>query len=147
MILGNISNYNNYLFNEKFKKAFDFLEEFGKNPLPVGKYEIDGENVYALVQEYEPGVGKRYESHLKYIDIQYIVNGNEKIGYTDIKNAAVEEDKTPANDAIFYTDIKNSTMLNLAEGDFAVFFPEDLHLPCVKNTADKVTKVVIKISV
>ena len=66
----------NYL-NEKFLKAYDWLESHDLNSLPAGKYEIDGGDVFANVQEYTtlPVEEKKFEAHDKFFDIQYLIEG------------------------------------------------------------------------
>ncbi len=66
--------------NEKFKKAFDFLKTSDLVNMPCGKYEIDGENIFAIIQEYEtkPIEDGKWK-HTKYHDIQYIISGQEEM--------------------------------------------------------------------
>ncbi|WP_369461599.1 YhcH/YjgK/YiaL family protein [Thermoclostridium stercorarium] len=68
-------------FASRFQKAFRFIREFHQNEKEDGRYEIDGNDVYALVQSYTtlPSDQCKWESHDKYIDIQYIVRGKEII--------------------------------------------------------------------
>ena len=85
MIIDTIKNCGLYAAgNENLKKGFEFIKEFLENPKAVGKYEIDGDNVYAIVQEYETKAPGKFESHKKYTDIQFIVSGKELIGYANI---------------------------------------------------------------
>lgn len=87
MICENIKNTKDYTgINPNFKKAFEFIINNNLNELKVGNYEIDGDKVFAFVQEYttQAAVDKRWESHEKYIDIQYIIDGEEVMGYVPI---------------------------------------------------------------
>lgn len=78
MISDRIINFEEYIsLNKNLKKAFEFLKSADVDKLLDGRYEIDGENVFALVQSYrtkaENEVG--WEAHKKYIDIQFIAKG------------------------------------------------------------------------
>lgn len=148
MVLDKIENYKLYEnINDRITKAFEYLNKTDLVQLESGKYEIDGENIFALVQEYntksmEEG---RPESHFKYIDIQYIISGIECIGVNTLTNQIPTEiyrDK----DVAFYAC--ESTLLRLNQGMFAIFFPDDLHMPGIKFTQiSKVKKVVIKVKI
>ena len=75
-----------YNLSESLKKGLQWLEATDLNEMADGKYTIDGERVYASVQTYETKLEAKYESHRKYIDIQYLIKGSEKIGVTDLAN-------------------------------------------------------------
>ena len=79
--LANMDFYKN--LNESLYKGLRFLKETDLAALPVGRYEIDGDAVFALVQEYETHLPEecRWEAHYTYTDIQYIVEGSEKMGW------------------------------------------------------------------
>lgn len=76
---------------DKFKKGYEFLRNTDLKALPLGRVDIDGDEVFASVQEYTtmPADACRYESHDLYFDIQYVVEGQERFGYT--KRAGLEE--------------------------------------------------------
>lgn len=81
MILDTLSLIDRYAtLNPRFVSAFDFLRRLGSDPV-IGRHDIDGDVVYALVQRYEtrPVAGMRLEAHRRYIDIQYVVRGSEAI--------------------------------------------------------------------
>ena len=147
MIFDNINNYDNYEgLNDKFKKAFEFLKNQDLKNLATGKYEIQGNEVFALVQEYETKIleNTKYEAHEKYIDIQYMVEGKERIGYSLIDKLQVEVTYNEATD--FTTLVGTGNLMDLSSGEFFVFFPQDGHMPGIfKEEKAKVRKVVIKI--
>ncbi len=112
------------------------------------KYFIDDENIFALVQEYvtKNSSEVNWESHRKYIDVQFILRGTEKIGYSQRDALTLIEDFGADNDIAFYTGPRNYTDITLSEGMFAVFYPGEAHLPCcISETASKVKKIVFKI--
>jgi len=146
MILDKLQNADLYDISVSLKKGFDFLTSTNLETLEVGKYEIDGNDVFALISEYESKVHEdcRLEAHRKYADIQYIVSGKEAIGFNTLNNQAVLIDYNPDKDIIFFSG--ETTPLILENGMFAVFFPQDLHRPCMQiNGPEKVKKVVVKV--
>ena len=90
--LANMDFYKN--LNESLYKGLRFLKETDLAALPVGRYEIDGDAVFALVQEYETHLPEecRWEAHYTYTDIQYIVEGSEKMGWKALDGVVKTED-------------------------------------------------------
>ncbi|GBK60932.1 YhcH/YjgK/YiaL family protein [Paenibacillus macerans] len=119
--------------------------------LPAGRYELEGERMYALVQEYvtRPAASLSFESHETYVDIQFIVSGEERIGWTmDGGRLNMIEDRLPGEDIRFYEAAAAGCVseLLLGPGQFAVFFPSELHRPCgYIHEESPVRKIVIKI--
>lgn len=112
------------------------------------KYLIDNEKLFALVQKYQTKDSKeiKWESHRKYIDVQFIVIGKEAIGYSPIKALTLVNDFSGENDIAFYSGPNNYTNATLSAGMFAIFYPGEGHLPCcISETASNVTKIVFKI--
>ena len=147
MILDIIDNAHRYLvLNKGFPKAFEFLLSHELKELPVGKYEIDGERVYAMVSK-DLGLKKEdalLETHEKYIDIQLILAGTDDIGWKPkslCKQPSGVYDHT--SDLQFFND-KPISWLSLESGEFAIFFPEDAHMPLISS--GRIHKVVVKIA-
>jgi YhcH/YjgK/YiaL family protein len=149
MILDNMMNCKKYeALNRNFEKAFEFLKREDLGTLPVGKYEIHGENVFAMVQEYETKdlENAKYEAHRKYIDIQYLIEGTENMGYAAIDKLEVFSPYSEENDFMLLTGKPRLILLN--EGEFFILFPEDAHMPGVfYKERRKVKKVVVKVMV
>ena len=132
------------------RKAIDFIHKENLADKPVGKYEIEGDAMFALVQEVmtNPRSIQRPESHRNYIDVQYLVSGEEKmewLAYTD--KLPVQEVYSAQKDIQFYEgDQEDGTEFILKPGMFAVFYPTDVHRPCccVKEPMS-IKKIVIKI--
>jgi YhcH/YjgK/YiaL family protein len=113
-----------------------------------GRYDIDGDDVFALVQSYDtvPLSEKKYESHRVYADIQYIAEGSEIIYYAPTDELVPTMAYDAAWDCILYTDPAAATPLLMEPGRFAIFYARDGHKPgCVHNTASRMKKVVIKV--
>jgi len=151
MILGHIKNFaaeKNFL-SSSLQKGFNFLYSTDFANLPEGKIDIDGENVFATISQYqpEPKNERRPESHCRYIDIQYIIAGEEVIGYANFSDKfEIAQDWLAEKDLLFYKKISNEIDLTLSAGMYAVFFPWDIHRPsCMSVPGISVRKVVVKI--
>ncbi|PKQ68429.1 YhcH/YjgK/YiaL family protein [Labilibaculum manganireducens] len=148
MIIDKIENSQLYAgVSERIAKAFAYINSTDLLNTEVGKYEIDGENVFALVQEYNTKNLEdcKLESHFEHIDIQYVISGTENMGVS-ILSKQIPHTVNNEKDVAFYKN--DSTLFELTEGMFAVFFPDDLHCPCIKNGENsKVKKLVVKIRI
>ncbi|MEC0237006.1 YhcH/YjgK/YiaL family protein [Paenibacillus kribbensis] len=135
----------------QFEQAFLFLQHTPLAELAEGKYEIDGQQVYVLVQEYDtkPEAECRWESHREYIDIQYIVSGREQINYAPLDQLTGGSDYAADKDKINYESLVSpGSSLQLGAGQFAVFFPEDGHQACIRSgQTEHVKKMVIKVKI
>ena len=134
---------------EDIRRGLKFLAETDLATLPAGRVDIDGDRLFALIQDYEtvPKAEKRPESHARYIDIQYVARGREVIGYAPLAgNNPVAEDLLESRDIQFFATVAEETDLVLGTGAYAVFHPTDIHRPgCAAGVPAKVRKVVVKI--
>lgn len=156
MICDRISRLEFYRFSESFRKAFDFLKSLEKTA-PDGVYEIDGKNVYAMIQSYDtaPGGPERLEIHRRKIDLQYTLCGTEVLAWAPAIPGEVQtfiREYDPETDAAFLAvplGVEPARLV-LEEGCFAVFFPGDAHwgkLCPVASGPGHVRKVCVKIDV
>ena len=132
---------------DRWKATFKFLATTDLESLELGEYEIIGRDVYAIVSEYMPKEAKdcRFESHKKYIDLQYIISGEEMMGVT--KPEGLEVIVPYTEDIMFYSpDGVDAVYEKAVPGKFFVFFPDNAHRPSMKS-ADGVSvkKVVVKV--
>ncbi len=148
MILDHLYNSNLYeAAHPGLKKAFSFLQMFAQKPLPPGRYEIDGNRVFATVMHYdtEDETALRWECHRRYIDVQYIHAGEEHIYWTNEKDASGFGTYDEEQDVCFVQKL-TGTPLPFRAGDFMVLFPEDIHKPkCRIGVPLAVKKVVVKV--
>ena len=152
MIFVNIKNASLYSsMHEKFAEAFEFLKNYKDGSLPKGKHELDGDNLYAVIQEYTIAPDKTgiFEGHEKYIDIQYIVSGIEKIGVVNVERAIIDKKYDESIDAALYSGSPDAFDLLLKAGDFAVLYPEDIHRPGMPATckSEDIKKIVVKVKI
>lgn len=153
MIYGHISNIEveKKLLPERLQKGLEFIRESDFTKLAQGRHEIDGDNVYATVADYdtEPKGHRRPEAHQKYIDIQYLASGEENIGcsFLSDKNESLE-DYDATRDLIFYKNANDEIDILLNSDVYAILFPSDVHRPgCAIKGTEKVKKVVVKVKV
>ena len=130
--------------------AFRFLIERAKPALADGRHEIDGERMFALAAHYDTRDfdSALPESHRRYIDVQYLVSGRETIYWTPLEDvASVAKPYDAERDIVFYSRNSLARPFELAAGQFAIFFPEDVHEPnCHCGPQAPVHKVVVKIA-
>ena len=145
-IIENAQNY--YNLGKNFEKGFEFLKTTDLKNLENGRYEIDGDNIFVSIQDYQTkqeNEGK-FEAHQKYADIQFIIKGEEKIGYTNIKNCTPTTFYDDTNDIIFLDG--TGDFIKAKENTFLVFFPQDAHMPCISvNNPEYVKKAVVKVRI
>lgn len=143
MIRGTIFENKKY-DNERINIALDWLVK--NEEIEKGVYEINGKEIYAIVQEYnsEKIEELKWEGHKKYIDIQYIADGKEEIGYSDIKNMKPECEYNEEGDYQFFTG--EGKIEALSKGDYMVLYPEDIHMPCI-GEGNIVKKIVVKVRI
>lgn len=126
--------------------ALTYLRKEDLDGLSLGKHIIQGDEIFAIVMEYETKENKecKTEAHKLYADVQYMVKGKEICGFTTLQDQKPLEDYNQEKDAWFFNDPADH--FNFKEGSFAVFFPDDLHQPGIKlNEIEKIKKVVIKV--
>ena len=128
--------------------AFDYLAAFDPST-PDGRYPIDDDRAYALVQMYatRPAAEKKWESHRRYLDVQYIVAGRERITVAPSDALAGATEYNDAKDVTNYAGPSGEAGTLLVEGgQFAIFFPQDGHQPGVAaGESGEVRKVVVKV--
>ena len=149
MIIDTVKNAQTYArVHPKMEQAMEFIRDCMENEMTSGRYELDGEGMYALVMNYEPRErdNPRYESHEKYIDIQCIVRGSEYQWCASREEAALTAEYDAAKDVAFHEFKEQGHRLHLTAGTFAVYFPQDVHLPGMPDgTTEECTRVVVKI--
>lgn len=150
MIVANIKDVwvENYkALHPRFEAAFCALKKLIADNAEVGKYEIDGQNIYAMVQEYEtkPVAEKKFEIHKDYIDIQYIISGKEVMGNESLDKLTPMGEYKPDAQLFYMND--GYDKIFLSDGEFAIFFPEEPHAPggAVDDKPSAVKKIVVKV--
>ncbi len=146
MIIDTLDNAHKYTsLHPRFAKAFEFIQQQNLSTIEPGKFEIDGKEIHAAVSLKE-GVKKedaKFEAHNNYIDIQVCPTGSETLGWKPRAKCVTE--KEPYNtekDVIFFSD-EPDTYFGLTTGQFAIFYPEDVHAPMIGE--GEIKKLVVKV--
>ncbi len=152
MIVGDIREFNKFStdYPEAVRKALHYLGEHNFAEIKDGKYPIDGENSFAIVQRYNtrPVEKCRPEAHKKYVDIQFLAEGEECLGWCPLSpDLDVDEAYDEEKDIVFYKKLVPDNGIILSKGIFAVLYPNDVHQPCASTGEQpkSVIKVVVKI--
>lgn len=148
MILDVLAEASRYeALHPSFSRAFAFLARTDLAALPPGRHAIDGERIYVSIDitEGRGREGARLESHRKYIDIQYTIEGGDEIGWMPAAACSAPAGTFDvAKDIIFYDD-RPSAWFAVPAGGFAVFFPNDAHAPLAGRGL--LRKAIVKIAV
>jgi YhcH/YjgK/YiaL family protein len=135
----------------EFRKAIAFLRRTDLLELPDGKMEIDGSRVFAILQRYRtaPAEAPQFEYHRKYLDIQYVLAGEELIGVAPAGQMVPSRDYDPGQDICFGLMQPGAwSTVRLTAGRLAVLWPEDGHAPRLASGKPcLVRKIVVKIAV
>lgn len=126
--------------------GLDYLAAFDPDT-PDGRYELRGDDLFALVQSYDttPGAEKRFESHRRYIDLQYMAAGRERILHAPVETLEVETPYDEEKDITFHAEPGASSSILVRPGEVVILFPHDGHKPgCMAGGREAVKKVVVK---
>ncbi len=135
---------------ERWDKAFLFLRDHDLSKLELKRYDIDGDNLYVPVSEYytKKEEDARYESHEKYIDIQYVISGKELIGISKMDDLKEVLQPYDAAKDIMFMSVNKIRNRKADPGRFFVFFPSDVHRPGLRDgDSTLVKKVVVKVKI
>lgn len=154
-IFGNVETLSRQSCPQKYGKVFEFLqkEDLAKHfadvtPEKKKTVEIDGKEVFAIFQEYDTKfyADARLEGHRKYADVQYIYEGVETIGFSDLTDLEGDANYSDEKD-IFFCNSLNVSYATLHAGQGAILEPSDLHAPCMRVGGQKshVKKIVFKV--
>jgi YhcH/YjgK/YiaL family protein len=148
MIIDQITNSHlYYTLHPQIRLAFEYLQHTDLYSLRVGKNEIDGQNLYAMVQQYttKPKEQGAWEAHRRYMDLHVVMQGIENIGYA--YSSRLTQGEYDANKD-FIRLFGAGDFLNLYYGNFALFMPEEAHMPGIAiDSPAPVKKIVVKIRI
>lgn len=133
----------------RLSRAFAFLRTHDFSALQEGRYEVDTD-MFFLVQRYvtHPESEARYEAHRRYVDIQYLLSGQETLYWADIAHMTPLVPFDAQKDIGFYGNAPRHGSVSLHAGELAVFFPQDCHKPSFHpegREPSSVEKVVVKV--
>ncbi len=147
MIIDRVEYYKCYPYGSAWDTAFTFLGTITPSA-EEKKYEIQGDDVYAIIASYNTKEPHKFESHREYVDIQCLLEGQEFIESTALNGLTVATPYDPDKDVAFYVNTDSRKVFShLVPGIFIAFFPHDAHMPGVSvgDSPVFVKKVVVKI--
>jgi biofilm protein TabA len=150
MIIDSLSNAKKYFcVHPLFAKAFEYIQSQNLEMIEPGTYDISGDQLKAIVSHkagktIEESTAK-FECHDKHIDIQLCIKGKEKIGWKPRNTCSQQKaEYNPEKDVTFFKDAPDM-YFQLTGGQFAIFFPDDVHAPMIGE--GEIKKMVIKVKV
>ena len=148
MIIDRLENADQYCdMHPAFAKAFAFLKRSDLAELPAERHDIDGDRLFCMISKGpgRPRSEANLEAHRKYIDIQFIIAGDEEMGWKPTADChTVHTPYDAEKDIEFFKDQPDSWN-KVPPGSFAIFLPQDAHAPLVSE--GEIHKVVLKIAV
>ena len=150
MIFDDLSNCAQYYDLKGLKKGFEFLKNTDLKALKDGSYKIDGDRIFANVQTLttKSKEDKKWEAHRKYIDIQYVISGTECMGYGLLDDFKTVKTAYSEEKDVEFLDGEKFNFINVQEGEFVVFYPNDVHAPMLAGEkSSNIKKVIVKIAV
>jgi YhcH/YjgK/YiaL family protein len=126
-------------------EAFRYLQKTDFSRIEAGRYEIDGANLFVLIQNYDPKpqANARWEAHRKYVDVQYVHSGCELFGYAPLERL----NSVAYDEAKDFHELKGEgDFLRAPAGTFLILFPQDAHMPGIAGPGSQpVKKIVVKV--
>ena len=155
------TNVNDEVQNKRLAKDIQFCIEYAKKnenrilSLVHGSYDVGYNDIKMNIGKYftKSENEKFWESHKKYLDVQIMINGTEKVAINDIRDMEVKSFDEEKDLTILEGDKAFDRVMKT--GDVLVFFPNDVHKPelNISETDNSgsirkiVTKVVFKIKI
>lgn len=137
-------------YPDSIQKAIKFIKSHNFLEMDEGEYPIDGDRIYAKVFDLtsRPVDEVHPEVHRNYIDVQFWVNGRERIGYAPLKADYHILEEHTEQDLYFLDKIEDETLIGAVQGDYMIFFPNDIHRPGVADGEPlRYRKVVVKVHI
>ena len=148
MLYGTLKHLDSYKgIHPGVMRGLEILRDTDFSKLEDKRYEVEGDDLYFFIQSYETKeVNDTPEAHRKYVDIQFLISGRERMGVGPLEEMTEEVKAKPEGDIWFYHGPLDEIRL---EGDrFAVLWPEDAHAPCIAvDGPEPCRKCVVKIRV
>lgn len=134
--------------SKNIDKALEFMRTRDLSTMKPDKYLIDGDNVFVIIQESQTMHRDQafWGSHKNHIDLQYLIDGKESIGFQKTGLLSESAMYNAENDINFYEDDGKGFFVHLLPGHFVVCFPDDAHMPLVGSGA-YVKKAIFKIKI
>ncbi len=143
--LQNISKYGS--LHPSFAKAFAYISSTDLAGLEIGKFDIDGDNIRGIVSDKHGTTAAestaKFECHNAHIDIQVCIRGKETMGWKPRNSCVSPRGEYNAEKDVLFFDDAPDMFFGLTDGQFAIFYPEDVHAPMIGE--GQIKKLVIKV--
>ena len=148
MIVDSLENTSKYSsLHPSFAKAFAYISSTDLAGLEIGKFDIDGENIRGIVSDKhgstEAESTAKFECHNAHIDIQVCIRGKETMGWKPRGSCISPRGEYNAEKDVLFFDDAPDMFFGLTDGQFAIFYPEDVHAPMIGE--GQIKKLVIKV--
>ena len=146
MIIDSLTNSDKYTsLHPRFAKAFEWIKSQNLETLEVAKYPIDGPELHAAVSLKDGYTREtaKFECHNNWIDIQVCPIGKEQQGWSARKRVSSPIGEYNAEKDVTFFNDKPDTYFTLQAGQFAIFYPEDVHAPQIGE--GQIKKLVVKV--
>lgn len=149
MILDLLANHTWYLpLHPRLQPAFAWLLAQDWGAVADGRQAIDGENIFAITESGQTAApaARRCESHRRYLDIQYVIAGGERMGWCPAAGAQPGVEEKP--DLLFHPEPPDLAFIRVLPGQFAIFLPLEVHKPLchLGGAAAAFRKCVVKVA-
>lgn len=149
MIYGNVKNKDEYSFlPQNLKKCFDYIQNNDLSNLQKGSYEIDGKDLFLNIVEYETTTedNRFWEAHKNYLDLHFIINGEEIINVNFINN--MEQKPFVEQDDFLPLEGDKKTSVVLQKDDFLICYPNDAHMTAIQvEKPTNIKKAIFKVKI
>lgn len=139
-----------HAYPKALRTAIEYLKSTDFSKIENGTYEIQGKEIYVSVMDAvtKPLEEGKAEAHEKYVDVQFVIEGREKLGFVNDDGSYEIEERFEDRDIMFYKPLKNEGFVEAVPGCYSIFFPADIHMPCLMvEEPEKIRKAVVKVSV
>ncbi|NWK55719.1 YhcH/YjgK/YiaL family protein [Verrucomicrobiaceae bacterium N1E253] len=139
--------------SESLRTALRYLKEHGQDEKALGRFEIPGSDIWGVAQSYttnEESDALRYEAHRKFIDVQFILSGNEIMKWLPLNDLVTTQSYDADNDCLLgVAQNGNHGDIPFCSGQVMILYPSDAHAPGVSQgkQTQEVRKLVIKVPV
>ncbi|MBF0498568.1 MAG: YhcH/YjgK/YiaL family protein [Candidatus Riflebacteria bacterium] len=149
MIINRLERAENwFVMGKRIKHALQYLRTVDPETLSPGRHELEGDRLFAMIQEYETKPIEKgfWETHRRYIDVQFVAKGVERIGWADA-DAMHEGPYDESKDLIVLQG--KGDFLTVRPGTFLILGPRDAHMPCISPESGPgfVKKIVVKVQI
>ena len=141
-----INNYNELSkYFDVPQEALDFLANATADT-ECGKYVFNDDCfINVLTCDTKEDCTGLMEAHIVFVDVQYLIDGEEKILYTPVDGLKLEKEYDEKKDRSFYS-FENADVVTYKTGEAVILYPADAHLPgCAVDKSKTVKKAVVKI--